>query len=246
MKRHLLVLLSLLALTLGLFGVALAAPGHDRACENPGASENNPHCQDPDGDGLRNYEDPCPNDPTNSCDPTSGQGGPDDPDPPGPPPPPSPHPCHVDTDGDGIHDCIDPDDDNDGIPDSEDNCRTTPNSLQGDNDGDGKGDACDPDDDNDGIPDSSDNCPTTYNPGQEDLDGDGTGDACDGDRDGDGVPNAVDNCPDTPNDQTDSDLDGKGDACDSHDSLQALQEDVNDAAENIKEAVQDFVEEHTP
>ena len=51
------------------------------------------------------------------------------------------------------------DSDNDGIPDTEDNCPLTPNPDQLDTDGDGSGDACDPDDDNDGIPDTEDLCP---------------------------------------------------------------------------------------
>lgn len=80
------------------------------------------------------------------------------------------------------------DSDNDGIPDSEDNCPNTHNPDQTDSDGDGLGDACDPvdtltpvppDSDGDGIPDSDDNCPNTYNPDQTDTDGDGLGDACD-------------------------------------------------------------------
>lgn len=46
-----------------------------------------------------------------------------------------------------------PDQDNDGIPDDVDNCRSIFNHLQADNDHDGYGDLCDEDDDNDGIPD---------------------------------------------------------------------------------------------
>ena len=71
------------------------------------------------------------------------------------------------------------DSDNDGIPDTSDNCPTVFNPDQKDTDHDGAGDACDSDDDNDGVPDSSDNCPTVSNPNQADKDGDGIGDACD-------------------------------------------------------------------
>ncbi len=71
-----------------------------------------------------------------------------------------------------------PDDDGDGVADSEDNCPSVSNPDQTDADEDGMGDACDPDDDNDGVLDADDNCPTTYNPDQTDSDGDGIGDAC--------------------------------------------------------------------
>ena len=55
----------------------------------------------------------------------------------------------LDTDGDGIADCVDPDDDNDGIPDILDNCPLVPNPGQQDLDHDGIGDACDSDADGD-------------------------------------------------------------------------------------------------
>ena len=118
------------------------------------------------------------------------------------------------------------DTDNDGIPDTTDNCPFVSNANQADLDQDGLGDACDPDDDNDGVADGADNCPTIANANQADGDSDGIGDACDpnpndgptGDLDGDGVLNNVDNCPVTPNaDQEDFDHDGIGDACDSDD-----------------------------
>ena len=48
-------------------------------------------------------------------------------------------------------DCIDLDDDADGILDETDNCPLLSNPVQADLDGDGFGDKCDPDDDGDGV-----------------------------------------------------------------------------------------------
>ncbi|GMV42618.1 MAG: hypothetical protein AMXMBFR64_43340 [Myxococcales bacterium] len=136
-----------------------------------------------------------------------------------------------DLDGDGKKDCVDPDDDNDGVPDGLDNCPTIVNPDQIDTDLDGKGDECDPDDDNDTIPDEQDNCPKTPNLDQKDSNGDGVGDACAEDADGDGVKNINDNCPLVWNpDQSDLDSDGLGDACDDDDDGDG----VPDAIDNCK------------
>ncbi|MFH1531627.1 MAG: MopE-related protein [Pseudomonadota bacterium] len=97
-----------------------------------------------------------------------------------------------DTDGDLSADCVDPDDDGDGVLDAADNCPLVANLGQADQDQDGQGDACDGDMDGDGAPDATDNCPTTVNPAQEDLDGDQVGDLCDPDADGDGTLNGGD------------------------------------------------------
>ncbi|MFT7622817.1 MAG: alpha-tubulin suppressor-like RCC1 family protein, partial [Myxococcota bacterium] len=49
----------------------------------------------------------------------------------------------VDTDADALANCVDPDDDNDGVLDPEDNCPLADNPDQSDNDDDGIGDVCD-------------------------------------------------------------------------------------------------------
>ena len=124
----------------------------------------------------------------------------------------------LDTDLDTLADCVDDDDDNDGVLDDDDNCPLVFNPDLSDADGDLIGDLCDDDDDNDSVPDGLDNCPFTANPGQEDGDDDGAGDLCDDDLDADTVEDTIDNCPTVPNpDQTDTDDDLAGDACDPDD-----------------------------
>ena len=59
----------------------------------------------------------------------------------------------IDTDGDGVADLFDEDDDDDGLDDLSDSCPTIAFADQLDTDSDGLGDACDTDDDGDGIPD---------------------------------------------------------------------------------------------
>ena len=141
-----------------------------------------------------------------------------------------------DTDGDGIGDNADPDDDGDGIPDTQEQAQGT-NPRAADSDG-------------DGVPDNSDAFPTNANE-QYDNDGDGLGNNADldddndgvsdadeiaagtnpfvADSDGDGVNDGQDALPLNPAEQVDSDGDGTGNNADS--------DDDNDGLSDADEAV---------
>ena len=84
----------------------------------------------------------------------------------------------LDTDRDGLFDYLDPDDDNDGVPDDQDAFPLDPKESV-DTDHDRIGNNADPDDDNDGVLDGADNCPLVANPDQADDDRDGIGNLCD-------------------------------------------------------------------
>jgi len=142
----------------------------------------------------------------------------------------------ADSDGDSVVNCLDGDDDNDGVVDGADNCQLTFNPSQTDTDDDKTGDACDPDDDDDGAPDTADcapvnaaiypgnseacngiddNCNALVDEGYVDTDADSLADCVDPDIDNDGIPNEEDNAPKDPNPaQKDTDKDGVGDVND--------------------------------
>ena len=125
------------------------------------------------------------------------------------------------------------DSDNDGEPDSTDNCPNSANANQTDTDNDDEGDACDTDDDGDDIADSNDNCPLVKNTSQTNTDEDSQGDACDADDDDDAVLDGADNCPLISNaDQADADSDGKGDACDSSNDSDTDNDGIGDLLDN--------------
>lgn len=111
--------------------------------------------------------------------------------------------CELDSDEDGVPDSVDEcpntpkgwpvdargcplDSDGDGVPDGGDKCPNTPAGVEVNADG------CPLDSDGDGVPDYRDKCPETARGLKVDADG------CPLDSDGDGVPDNLDACPNTP------------------------------------------------
>ncbi|MEB2310523.1 MAG: OmpA family protein [Sorangiineae bacterium] len=157
-----------------------------------------PSIGDRDGDGLKDDEDQCPDEPEDFDGFNDKDGCPD-----------------PDNDNDGILDVDDrcpniPEDfdgdqdqdgcpegsindrDGDGIPDNVDQCPDEPEDKDGFEDKDG---CPDPDNDKDGIPDTKDQCPND----PEDMDGFEDEDGCpDPDNDKDGILDSVDKCPNEP------------------------------------------------
>ncbi len=118
---------------------------------------NSDDTEDLDGDGVTDSEDAFPADSTES----------------------------VDTDGDGIGNNADTDDDNDGTPDTEDQMPFDDTETL-DTDSDGIGNNADTDDDGDGVADTEDTFPLDFTE-SADSDGDGVGDNADIDSDNDGI-----------------------------------------------------------
>ncbi len=118
-------------------------------------------------------------------------------------------------DTDELGDVCDLDDDDDGTPDTTDNCPIIENSNQLNTDGDDDGNVCDTNDDNDSILDVNDNCPLLANTNQLNTDLDILGDVCDTDDDNDLISDGNDNCSLISNhDQVNTDGDAFGDPCD--------------------------------
>ena len=121
----------------------------------------------------------------------------------------------ADADFDGIRNDVDPDDDNDGVPDKKDAFPYNRKESV-DTDRDGIGNNADKDDDNDGVPDKKDAFP--YNRKESvDTDRDGIGNNTDKDDDNDGVPDNKDAFPYNSKESVDTDLDGIGNNADRDD-----------------------------
>lgn len=148
-----------------------------------------------------------------------------------------------DSDQDGLGDNLDPDDDNDGVADSTDQCAGFDDHL--DLDSDTLADGCDPcpndnqnDADNDGVCGDLDQCPGFDD--HRDADSDGLADGCDlcpndpgNDADGDGICDDLDSCPGFDN-RMDGDSDGVPDGCDAFpaEPLEALDSDRDGVGNN--------------
>lgn len=165
-----------------------------------------PSIGDRDGDGFKDDEDDCPDDPedfdgfqdTRLTSPPGRLGCPDpDNDNDGIPDkldrcPNQPETRNGYKDEDGCPDVDDRDRDHDGIPDVEDACPDDPEDKDGFEDNDG---CPDPDNDKDGVLDKDDKCPLD----PEDKDGWQDEDGCpDPDNDGDRIPDKLDKCPNEP------------------------------------------------
>jgi OOP family OmpA-OmpF porin len=135
-----------------------------------------PSIGDRDGDGFKDDEDDCPDQPED-------KDGFED---------------TRDEAPEGQLGCPDPDNDKDGILDVDDACPNNPEDKDGDEDNDGCPESRDGDRDGDGILDSRDKCPDD----PEDKDGFEDKDGCpDPDNDKDGIPDVDDACPNDPEDK---------------------------------------------
>ena len=93
----------------------------------------------------------------------------------------------IDTDGDGIIDALDPDDDGDGVLTADEDIDMDGDPTNDDTDMDGIPDYLDADDDGDGVLTRDEDLNGDGDPRNDDTDGDGIPDYLDADDDGDGV-----------------------------------------------------------
>ena len=156
-----------------------------------------------------------------------------------------------DSDGDGLGNTLDRDDDNDGFVDAEDRFQLDPTEwadtdgdTYGDNadafpedsgeafdtDGDGVGNNADEDDDGDGIADGEDEYPL-------DTDNDGVANRDDPDDDDDGVSDDEDDLPIDPAESVDTDADGVGNNADEDDDDDGVLDDEDDLPLDPTESV---------
>ena len=131
--------------------------------------------------------------------------------------------CLPDFDEDMVPDVIDNDDDNDGVPDTEDFDPLDP-SVSIDSDLDSIPDSIDPDDDNDGVNDTDDLFPNNQAEWR-DNDMDGIGDNADKDDDGDGRNDNFDVFPLDSEEWSDFDGDLIGDNADADDDNDGMCDD---------------------
>ena len=167
----------------------------------------------------------------------------------------------IDTDGDGILDFQDIDDDGDGVNTAEEDIDEDGDPTNDDTDGDNIPDYLDIDDDGDGIatidenPDNDgDGDPSTGN--TQDTDGDGIADYLDTDDDGDGIDTVfedIDGDGDPTNDDSDGDgianyldRDDDGDGINTDDESSDPNGDGNpdDAADADADGIPDYLEEN--
>ncbi len=138
----------------------------------------------------------------------------------------------ADFDSDGLGDACDPDNDNDGVADTEDAFPFDPTESV-DTDGDGIGNNADTDDDGDGQSDADEiacgSNPLAAGSKAPDNDGDNSPDCVDPDDDNDGVLDGSDAFPFDPNESVDTDGDGIGNSADTDDDGDG-QSDVNEIA----------------
>ena len=142
----------------------------------------------------------------------------------------------LNTDGDLQANCVDEDDDNDGVLDGGDRFPLDMDESV-DTDGDGTGNNADADDDSDGVLDAADRFPLDLNE-SVDTDGDGTGNNADADDDSDGVLDAADRFPLDLNESVDTDGDGTGNNADADDD----DDGVLDAADRFPLDVNESVD----